>query len=111
MALFSFGIEISGVCFAGKLKQNCAKWCEIFVTIFPDRVSPLASVDIIITIIVFDRGVILLGDLTWEIREVDQDLPRKSVVLALASCFNKSILKSPIKTMSLFFSRSSFSHR
>ena len=44
---------------------------DIFVTMLLERVSALTSVEKILSINVFDRGVILVGNVIWGIREVE----------------------------------------
>ena len=56
----------------GKLK-NWARWSETFITVLPERVSALASVEKTSQINIFNRGYILVGDVIWGNREVSRE--------------------------------------
>ena len=83
---------------------NWAKWSETDVTMFSGITFSDISVEKRLYIRVLECEVIQAGDLIWGNKEVEYNWSRKSTVLWSFSYFSKSMLKSPNKTISLFFS-------
>ena len=127
---FRFWISSSNICWLKLLKlrwcmflllfvlswsigrnRNWAKWSEIDVTMFPEIAFSDMAVEKILSIRVLECEVIRVGDVIWGTKEAEYIWSKKSAVLWSFSYFSKSMLKSPSKTISLFFSDSRFSLR
>ena len=80
-----------------------SNWSETDVTLFPEIAFSDMFVEKI-SIRVLECEVIRVGDVNWGTKDVQYNWCRKSAVLWSFSYFSKSVLKSPNKTISLFFS-------
>ena len=88
--------------------RNGVKWSEIDVTMFPDIKFSDMSVENTLSIRVLERKIIQVEDVIWGTVKVEYIWYLKSDALWSFSFFSKSMLKLPIKTISLFFPENSF---
>ena len=91
-------------------RRNWARWSEMEVNILPEVTSSLVSVENILSIKVLDLGLTWVGDILYVaivkkhiFDQGSQQYQYHFHILAL-----KLALKSPIRTMCLFFSLRSF---
>ena len=93
----------------GKIR-NWARWSEILIIIFPAIRLSDGSVKKILSISVLDPEQIRVGEVVWDMKELEKIMSKKFAESLFSSLVNKSILKSPNSSMSFLFNFVSFNN-